>query len=181
MSSQTTRTTHSSACRHNMSCDGVYSWMPMLSNSITSKVTTTRLLIYLLMRGRELMLHLVMKTTLMVGHNIQAVTSSCQRVINDELLHIRPISNSEDTHYLYHPIFQETNDIDHQLYGSLDHFRSLALDHPLPCHFLVPNTKKSKPNIHYHHFLVFYFRNYFSSMDSSTKKVPNMAIFSSNI
>jgi hypothetical protein len=63
-------------------------------------------------------------------HNIQAKTSSCQRVINDDSLHIRPNSNSEDTHYPYHLIFEETHDINHQLFGSLDHFQSSgSLDH----------------------------------------------------
>jgi hypothetical protein len=64
-------------------------------------------------------------------HNIQAVTSSCQRVINDDLVHIQPNSHSEDTHYQYHPIFEETHGIDQQLHGSLDQFQSLALENDL--------------------------------------------------
>jgi RNase H-like domain found in reverse transcriptase len=61
MSSQTTRTIRVSTCKHNMSCNGIYSWMIILSNSITSKVTATCLPmhcpIYLSMRGRKPMLH----------------------------------------------------------------------------------------------------------------------------
>jgi RNase H-like domain found in reverse transcriptase len=64
MSLWTIRTTRSTACRHSMSCSGSYSWMTVPSHSITSKVTATCLLtlcpVYLLMRGRTPMLHLVM-------------------------------------------------------------------------------------------------------------------------
>jgi RNase H-like domain found in reverse transcriptase len=41
-------------------------------------------------------------------HNIQAITSLRQGVLNDDLVHVRPNANSEDT-----------NDIYHQLFGSL--------------------------------------------------------------
>jgi hypothetical protein len=47
-------------------------------------------------------------------HNTQAITSSCQWVLNDELVHIWPTLNSDDTNDIY------------QLYGSTDHFQSLA-------------------------------------------------------
>jgi RNase H-like domain found in reverse transcriptase len=74
MSSQTIRIIHSSACRHNVSCDGIYSWMTIPSDSSTSKVTATRLPtgypVYLSMRGRKPMLCLVIKTTIMVTNKI---------------------------------------------------------------------------------------------------------------
>jgi RNase H-like domain found in reverse transcriptase/Integrase zinc binding domain len=70
-----------------------------------------------------------------------ALTSLCQRVTNDDLVHIRPNTHSEDTRYQYCPIFEETHDIEQQLYRSndrsndnyrsLDHFQSLALEDDL--------------------------------------------------
>jgi hypothetical protein len=56
--------------------------------------------------------------------NIQAVTTSCQRVLNDDLVHNRPTLHSEDTHDIHQ------TDI-YQLYESLDSFQSLALENNL--------------------------------------------------
>jgi hypothetical protein len=56
--------------------------------------------------------------------NIQAVTTSCQRVLNDDSIHNRPILNSEDTHDIY-----KTDS--YQLYKSLDSFQLLALESDL--------------------------------------------------
>jgi hypothetical protein len=50
----------------------------------------------------------------------QAITRSCQRVLNDDSVHVRPNHNSEDT-----------NDFYHQSYGSLDLFKLLALEDDL--------------------------------------------------
>jgi hypothetical protein len=44
--------------------------------------------------------------------------------------------HSEDTHYQYHLIFEETHGIDHQLYTSLDIFQLLALENDLIYCFL---------------------------------------------
>jgi RNase H-like domain found in reverse transcriptase len=49
-------------------------------------------------------------------HNTRAITTSCQPVLNGDSVHIRPNQNSDDT-----------NDIYHQLYGSLDLFQPLAM------------------------------------------------------
>jgi Integrase zinc binding domain len=54
-------------------------------------------------------------------HNsYRAITSSCQMVLNDDSVHARPNNNSEDT-----------NDIYHQSFGSLDLFKPLALEDDL--------------------------------------------------
>jgi RNase H-like domain found in reverse transcriptase/Reverse transcriptase (RNA-dependent DNA polymerase) len=56
-----------STCKHNVFCNGVYSWMTIQSNSTTSTVIATRLLMlcldYLLMRSRKHMLRPVMTNT----------------------------------------------------------------------------------------------------------------------
>jgi RNase H-like domain found in reverse transcriptase len=59
---------NNTACKHNMFCDGVYSWMTIQSNSTTSKVKATCLLmlypVYPLMRSRKPMLRPVMTNTI---------------------------------------------------------------------------------------------------------------------
>jgi hypothetical protein len=70
-----------------------------------------------------------------------AFTSLCQRVINDDLLHIRPNKHSEDTRYQYCPISEETHDTDQLLYRSrsLDQFQSLALENDhIDCFLHLP-------------------------------------------
>jgi hypothetical protein len=62
--------------------------------------------------------------------NTQAITGSCQRVLNDDLVCLQPTLSSEDTHDSY-PMSEDTHDICHQLYGSIDQFQSLALEHNL--------------------------------------------------
>jgi hypothetical protein len=62
---------------------------------------------------------------------VHPVSRSCQRVINDDSFHYRPNIHSEDTRYQYYPIFEETHGGDQTLYGSLDHFQSLALEDDL--------------------------------------------------
>jgi uncharacterized protein YbaP (TraB family) len=37
-------------------------------------------------------------------HNIQAITSSCQRVLNGDSVHVQPNQNSEDTNDIYHQL-----------------------------------------------------------------------------
>jgi Integrase zinc binding domain len=64
-------------------------------------------------------------------HNIRAVTSLSQGVLNDDILHVRPYINSEDT-----------NDIHHQSFGSLDPFKPLALDNDLiDCFLHLPMSE----------------------------------------
>jgi RNase H-like domain found in reverse transcriptase len=87
----------------------------------------------------------ILSSSQQANPSCQAVTQSkraslslCIRpVINDESVHIQPHTLSEDTRYQYCPIFEETHDIDQQLYRSvdnfrsLDHFQSLALENDL--------------------------------------------------
>jgi hypothetical protein len=82
----------------------------------------------------------------------RAIASLSQRVINDDSFHIQPNTHSEDTRYQYCPIFEETHDIDQQLYRSLDHFQSLALENDLiDCFLHLPVSENIpfilKPNL----------------------------------
>jgi hypothetical protein len=53
-------------------------------------------------------------------YNTRAITTSCQLVLNGDSVHVRPNQNSKDT-----------NDIYHQLYGSVDLFQPLAMENDL--------------------------------------------------
>jgi hypothetical protein len=115
MSLLTIRTTCLSACKHNVFCDGVYSWMTIQSNSTTSKEIATRLQmlcrVYLLMRSRKPMLRPVTMTiTNTIHKRLQAHASWSWMVIQFTFDLIK------------------TNDIYHQLYGSLDLFQPLAME-----------------------------------------------------
>jgi hypothetical protein len=58
-------------------------------------------------------------------HNTWEITTSCQLVLNGDSVHVRPNQNPEDT-----------NDIYHQLYWSLDLFQPLAMENDLIACFL---------------------------------------------